>query len=300
MRKAFYISLTIALIVSIGLQAQVSGSIDHFENFESEFVDARNVDVWLPEGYNESEAKTFPVIYMHDGQNLFNPDTSYNGEEWGVDEAISKLSKSKKIPEAIVVGIWNTPKRYQEYMPQKPFYKLDRKIGAELLKVYGGVPVSDDYLKFIVEELKPFVDSVYRIKPGRQETFIMGSSMGGLISMYAVCEYPQIFRGAACLSTHWIGDENAEQHAVSDAFVTYMNESLPDAGGHLFYFDYGTEGLDEYYEEHQQKIDQVMRAKGYKEGRDWVTQKYKGHKHNEEYWRKRVDVPLMFLLSNNK
>ncbi len=132
---------------------------------------------------------------MQDGQNLFNAETSNIGEEWGIDEAITKISKDKKIPEAIVVGIWNTSKRYQEYMPQKPFNKLDRSIGAELLKVYGGVPISDNYLKFIVEELKPFVDSVYRTKPGRQETFIMGSSMGGLISMYAVCEYPQIFRG---------------------------------------------------------------------------------------------------------
>jgi enterochelin esterase-like enzyme len=127
----------------------------------------------------------------------------------------------------------------------------------------------------------------------------MGSSMGGLVSMYAVCEYPRVFRGAGCLSTHWIGDEDAEQHAVSDAFVTYLYESLPDAGGHLFYFDYGTEGLDAYYEPHQQKIDQVMRAKGYQQGKDWVTQKYDGHDHNEKYWRKRIDVPLMFLLENN-
>jgi predicted alpha/beta superfamily hydrolase len=293
------IFLAIVMTISSSLFGQSTGVINHFENFKSEFVDARNVDVWLPEGYAESEGKAFPVIYMNDGQNLFDPTNSYGGQEWGIDEAISKLSKAKKIPEAIVVGIWNTPKRYQEYMPQKPFYELDRAIGADLLKVYGGVPVSDNYLKFIVEELKPFIDSAYRTKAGRQETFIMGSSMGGLISMYAVCEYPQVFRGAGCLSTHWIGDKDAEQHAVSDAFVSYLFESLPDAGGHLFYFDYGTEGLDAYYEAHQEKIDQVMRAKGYKQGKDWVTQKYDGHDHNEKYWRKRIDVPLMFLLENN-
>jgi predicted alpha/beta superfamily hydrolase len=293
------IFLAIVMTISSSLFGQSTGVINHFENFKSEFVDARNVDVWLPEGYAESEGKAFPVIYMNDGQNLFDPTNSYGGQEWGIDEAISKLSKAKKIPEAIVVGIWNTPKRYQEYMPQKPFYELDRAIGADLLKVYGGVPVSDNYLKFIVEELKPFIDSAYRTKAGRHETFIMGSSMGGLISMYAVCEYPQVFRGAGCLSTHWIGDKDAEQHAVSDAFVSYLFESLPDAGGHLFYFDYGTEGLDAYYEAHQEKIDQVMRAKGYKQGKDWVTQKYDGHDHNEKYWRKRIDVPLMFLLENN-
>jgi enterochelin esterase-like enzyme len=278
------------------LNAQVNGTLNHYENFKSAFVDARNIDIWLPDGYGSSKDKTFPVIYMHDGQNLFNPATSYGGEEWGVDEAITKLAKEKIIPEAIVVGIWNTPKRYQEYMPEEPFELLDERVKMLLFDKFGGAPVSDDYLKFIVEELKPFIDSVYQTKPGRADTYVMGSSMGGLISLYAVCEYPQIFSGAACLSTHWIGDPDGEPHAVSDAFVSYLNQNLPDAGGHKFYFDFGTVGLDSLYQSHQQKIDRVMKAKGYKEGRDWLTKKYEGHDHNEKYWRKRIDVPLMFLM----
>ena len=298
MKNTFYFLLIITMMSSFKLVGQVQGTLNHYEDFESEFVESRNVDVWLPDGYDDSEGKNFSVIYMQDGQNLFNPETSYSGEEWGVDEAITKLVKERKIPGVIVVGIWNTPKRYQEYMPEKPFNKLSRRTKGKLMKKFGGMPLSDEYLKFMVEELKPFIDSVYRTNSGRENTYLMGSSMGGLISIYALCEYPQIFRGAGCLSTHWIGNHEVEPHEVSDAFVTYLIESLPDAGGHLLYFDYGTATLDSLYQPHQHKIDKVMMDKDYRIGLDWMTKKYDGHEHNEIYWRKRLDVPLMFLLGD--
>lgn len=296
MKKLLLISTALLLLSGAYLNGQENGTLKHYENFESEFVDSRNIDVWLPEGYKTSNVETFPVIYMHDGQNLFNSETAYNGEEWGVDETITKLASDKKIPEAIVVGIWNTPKRYREYMPEKPLNKMSRKSKSGWAKKHGGIPVSDDYLKFIVEELKPFIDSVYRTSSGRQETYIMGSSMGGLISIYALSEYPQIFRGAACLSTHSIGDVDIEYHEFSDAFAAYLDETLPDGGGHLAYFDYGTVGLDSLYQNHQLKIDKVFMNKGYRVGMDWITKKYGGHDHNEIYWRERLAVPLMFLL----
>jgi len=298
--KNLVIPFILSLIVPMLMNAQSGGQIISHENFPSEFVDARNIDVWLPKGYNESEAKTFPVIYMHDGQNLFTPGNSYGGEEWGVDEMITKLSVKKEIPEAIVVGIWNTPKRYREYMPQKVFSKVPRRTTKPLLETFGGVPVSDNYLKFIVEEIKPYMDSVYRTKPERESTFMMGSSMGGLISIYAISEYPDIFRGVGCLSSHWIGTPEAETHAVSDAFAEYLTENLPDAGGHLIYFDYGTATLDSLYEPHQQKIDKLMKSKGYTMNLDWVTKKYEEAEHNEKAWRKRLDVPLKFLLSDKR
>jgi len=283
-------------MITVDIIGQSAGTLVHHDNIESEFVDARNVDVWLPEGYSGSEGKQFPVIYMQDGQNLFIADSANIGEEWGVDEAVTKLVKNRKIPEVIVVGIWNTPKRYQEYMPEKPFNSLSRKTKSGLKKKFGGIPVSDNYLKFMVDELKPFIDSVYRTKPDRQNTYAMGSSMGGLISIYALCEYPQFFRGAGCLSTHWVGDPDVEPHEVSEAFVTYLTESLPDPGGHLIYFDYGTASLDSIYQPHQHKIDRIMMDKGYRVGMDWMTKKYDGHEHNEIYWRKRLEVPLIFLL----
>ena len=296
MRNIIILLTAFLMITADRLQAQSAGKLDIYESFPSEFVDSREVDVWLPEGYSGDEGQTFPVIYMHDGQNLFDNSKAGYGEEWGVDEAITKLSGEGKIPEVIVVGIWNTAKRYREYMPGKVFLKMERRSQGAMVKKFQGPPQSDQYLKFIVEELKPFIDSVYRTKPDRNNTFIMGSSMGGLISLYTVAEYPQYFKGAGCLSSHWIGNTDGEHHQTSDAFVTYLEESLPDAGGHKFYFDYGTITLDSLYEPHQKKIDVLMERKGFTKGKDWVTRKYVGHKHNEIYWRKRLDVPLMFLL----
>ena len=89
------------------------------ERFESRFVDARRVDVWLPPSYGKDPSRRYPVLYMHDGQNLFDPALSYIGVDWGLDEAITRLAAEGRVREAIVVGIWNTPKRFAEYMPAK-------------------------------------------------------------------------------------------------------------------------------------------------------------------------------------
>src|SRR5437764_14297436 len=121
---------------------------------------------------------------MHDGQNLFDPQCSFIGVDWGIDEAMRDLIAAERAPGAIVVGIWNTRERSQEYMPQR---------ALELFPVQRArrrSPLADSYLKFLVRELKPFLDEHYRTLPDREHTFIMGSSMGGLISIYAVCEYP--------------------------------------------------------------------------------------------------------------
>ena len=181
----------------------VTGTLLRHEQFPSRFVAARNVDVWLPPGYARGQRRRFPVVYMHDGQNLFDPKTSYTGIDWGVDEALTTLVGQGVVREAIVVGVWNTPKRFAEYMPRKAA-AYEAGPGA------GGVPLaernsisSDEYLKFLVRELKPFIDSRYRTRRGAADTFVMGSSMGGLISAYAVTEYPNVFGGAGCVSTHW-------------------------------------------------------------------------------------------------
>ncbi|NJN44818.1 MAG: hypothetical protein HC806_08945 [Anaerolineae bacterium] len=151
-----------------------------------------------------------------------------------------------------------------------------------------GEPVSDHYLKFIVNELKPFIDTSYRTLTGQTDTFIMGSSMGGLISLSAVCEYPEVFGGAGCVSTHWvIGDGIA---------VNYFKEALPAPGEHRFHFDFGTEGVDAPYEPFQLLVDEILRSSGYEYEKDWVTHKYPGAGHNEKFWRDRVHIPLEFLL----
>ena len=286
------------------LPAVVSGKIERLENFQSQFVTARNIDIWLPEGYNGR--KKFAVLYMHDGQMLYDSAGNWNKQSWDVDDAITRLQKENKIRNVIVVGVWNGgPTRHPDYFPQKPFesltqaqrdgiYQASRTNGAS---VFGdGKVQSDNYLKFLVTELKPYIDKTYSTKKDKKSTFVAGSSMGGLISMYALCEYPDVFGGAACLSTHWPGIFSMENNPVPGAFIHYLKQHLPNPKTHKLYFDHGTETLDALYPPFQQQVDEVMKSKGWT-SKNWMTREFKGEDHSERAWRRRLDIPLVFLLS---
>jgi enterochelin esterase-like enzyme len=279
-----------------------SGTLEHFENFRSAYVDARNIDVWLPDGYDAK--KKYAVLYMHDGQMLFDSTVNWNRQEWGVDETLGRLMKANKIKDCIVVGIWNTTKRHVEYFPQKALEYLSESektdllnltVGENKILLMKGGPISDKYLTFIVTELKPFIDSNFSTRTDQQNTFISGSSMGGLISLYAICEYPDVFGGAACLSTHWPGTFAAENNPVPEAFIQYLNKNLPSPETHKIYFDYGDQTLDAMYPPLQKKVDKVMKAKGFTDI-NWETKFFPGKDHSEKSWSERFDIPVIFLL----
>ena len=119
--------------------------------------------------------------------------------------------------------------------------------------------------------------------------------MGGLISMYAICEYPGVFGGAACLSTHWPGIFSVEGNPIPNAFAQYMSKNLPDPKNHKLYFDYGDQTLDAMYGPLQKKVDEVLKSKGYTE-KSWITKFYPGDDHSEKSWNRRLNIPLEFLL----
>ena len=279
-----------------------SGKIERIADFKSEFVTPRNIDVWLPDNY--SDAKKYSVLYMHDGQMLFDAEATWNKQSWEVDEVVTSLLKDNKIDDVIVVGIWNgVTTRHMDYFPQKPFesltqtqqdsiYNANRSNGQN---VFNGKVNSDNYLKFIVKELKPLIDKKYSVHRDKKHTFIAGSSMGGLISLYAICEYPNVFGGAACLSTHWPGIFTVENNPIPEAFYDYLKTNLPNPKNHRIYFDYGTATLDAMYEPLQLKVDEIMKAKGYN-SLNWSTNKFEGEDHSEKAWQKRLHIPLEFLL----
>lgn len=246
------------------------------------------VDVWLPPGYEQS-TEAYPVLYMHDGQNLFDPALATIGVDWGVDEAVIRLMEAGLGRGILVVGIWHSSRRWQDYMPQG-FWPLAPPEARELLHRHGGPPTADAYLAFLVHHIKPLVDNHYRTRGDRARTWLMGSSMGGLSSLYGVECYPDVFGAAACLSTHW--------PAGGNALVDYLGSRLPPPGAHRFYFDYGTETLDAAYEPYQRRFDGHLRAAGYRHGRDWLTQRFAGAEHSERAWRQRLDIPLRFLLAH--
>jgi predicted alpha/beta superfamily hydrolase len=254
----------------------------------------RDVWVWTPSAYQNDPAARFPVIYMHDAQNLFYPEKSYTHVTWGVAEAITKLSSWGFIQPAIVVGIDNTENRIGDYMPFRPFQTPEGKaviesLAKEIREEFGKIdPVADLYLKLIVDVIKPRVDQDFRTWPDISHTFIMGSSMGGLISLYALVEYPAIFGGAGCFSTHW--------PVVDKVILPYLQTYLPEAGRHKLYFDHGSEDLDAEYAPHQAAVDQVGFEKGYVLGKDWLKRFGAGTGHHERSWRSRMHIALRFFL----
>jgi enterochelin esterase-like enzyme len=294
--------LALSLTGHAQLPSVSNGSISRIENFKSKFVKPRNIDVWLPADYDQT--KKYAVLYMHDGRGLYDSTIMWNKQEWQVDEVFGRLLKEGKVKECIVVGVWNSEDtRHPEYFPQKPYESLSAleqdTITAKLQKA-GRTrdvfkPVSDNYLKFLVEELKPFVDKNFSTKTDAANTFIAGSSMGGLISMYAICEYPKVFGGAACLSTHWPGTFTVEGNPIPNSFFNYLRTNLPNPKNHKLYFDYGDQTLDALYPPLQTKADEVLKARGYTY-ENWMTRFFPGENHSEKAWAKRLDIPLVFLL----
>jgi predicted alpha/beta superfamily hydrolase len=265
----------------------LSGSLEAYLDFPSQQVEPRRVDVWLPPGFPAPAGQRFPVLYAHDGQNLFDPRLANFHMAWRLDSALASLIAAGKIPPPVVVAVWSTPRRWPEYTPQKPFSRLPPAEQAAYLAEFGP-PASDAYLRFLVAELKPFVDARYPTLPGRETTFIMGSSMGGLVSLYALLEYPQTFAGAGCLSTHW--------PAAGGSLAAYLENHPPDPRRQRLYFDHGTLGLDAGYGRYQERVDRLLEGAGYQPGESLLSLKFPGAAHNEDAWRQRAHLPLEFLL----
>lgn len=281
-----------------------SGSLERFEIKPSNGLPARLVDVWLPPGYDAGVQ--YPVVYMHDGQALFDAETTWNGQEWGVDETLGPLIVAEEMPALVVVGIWNAgpEHRHPEYFPQQPFESLPAETQESLYaegrggsgpSLFTGVVRSDQYLSFLVEDLIPFIESRFPVATDREQRFIAGSSMGGLISIYAICEYPEVFGGAACLSTHWPGIFRNEDNPIPDAFLKYLEENLPSPNQHRLYFDRGDQTLDALYAPHQDRVDALMQSRDYRPDM-LMSRAFPGTDHSEDAWRARFAIPIAFLL----
>jgi len=268
-----------------------------FEN--SHNIGQRKYRVYLPHSYSDTPTKSYPILYMMDGQNLFFDELSYSGIAWRIQHVSDSLVQASSIREFIIVGIDHAgEKRFSEYLPQKPFESLSVEEEKLLEQLMGYAFYSDDFLRFLVTELKPKIDSTYRTLREPENTFVGGSSMGGLIAMYAVCEYPEVFGGAICMSTHWpILLDNANRQ-LSKRTINYFSKKLPL--GKKWYFDLGSEGLDRFYAEYQDEVDAIMRQHGYGQSKNWLTKRFEGDEHNERSWHRRLHIPLQFMFGNFK
>jgi predicted alpha/beta superfamily hydrolase len=243
------------------------GKLTIVKDFASpQLKNSRALRIWLPPSYAENPAKRYPVLYMHDGQNLFDARTAAYGVEWGIDETMNRLVAMGAADEVIVVGIDNTPDRIPEYTPC-----CDPKYGGGKLDAYGA---------FIVETVKPYVDATYRTLPGKDTTAIMGSSLGGIASVAIAQRYPQIFAKAGGVSSSFWWNKGA--------LLKLPPERIPVK----FYLDAGTndDGLED-----TAKMRDAMLAKGYRENQDLLFFKADGGRHNEASWAARVEKPLTWF-----
>ncbi len=243
----------------------ITGTVKYHKDFPSAYLDyTRDIVVWLPPGY-EDEDMSYPVLYMHDGQNLFDPATSAFGYDWQVDETATRLIGEGKMKRVIIVGIYSSPVRTIEYSP-----------------VHRG----EDYARFLIEELKPFVDSHYRTLKDADNTAVMGSSMGGIISFHLAWEYPQVFRMAGCLSPAFLVDGNEILKRVKRYSGPKKNIRI--------YMDNGTEDLDRKLKRGFRKMEKLLKKQGFT-AEDLMVFTDEGATHNEQAWAKRIHKPLLFF-----
>lgn len=262
----------------------------------------RPVEVWLPPDYEALKAAgtRFAVLYMNDGQMLWDASTTWNKQAWHVDQTLTRLMHAGSITPTLVVGLWNAgEQRHSEYFPEKHLQYLDKTTRETLLRdALRGMARADAYLRFLVKTLKPQIDQRYATLPEPTHTAIMGSSMGGMISVYALCEYPEVFGHAAGLSTHWVGAHRPNAQLPMAAF-RYLLEHLPAPKGRRLYQDHGTTELDALYPPYQRIVDQIARDRGWKEGgpdASYMSRIFEGTGHNERAWAERLEVPVKFLL----
>lgn len=230
---------------------------------------SRTLLLYLPPSYRENTLKRYPVLYMHDGQNLFDAATSAFGTEWQVDENIDGAVAGGHMDEVIVVGVYNTSNRIWEYTPC-----CDATYGG------GG---ADTYERFLIDTVKPFVDQNFRTLPGKDQTAIMGSSLGGLLSFYIARRNPTVFGKAGCMSSSFWWNNQALTVQVEQSTVHVPVK---------FYLDAGTsnDGLPE-----TTRMDSALLTDGYVQGQDLDFVTAQGGSHNEASWAARVAIPLAWL-----
>ena len=294
--KRLIIALSLVSCITTGCcTPEHGGNIDIYEEFKSQFVASRTLRVWTPSDYDPQ--KKYDVLYMHDGQNLFDSTLTWNGEEWGVDETMARLLAEDRIRPCIVVGMDCGTLRYEEYYPSKICASIPEGILPE-----GFTPLGDEYLRFIVEEVKPFIDSKYSTWGDAAHTFVSGSSCGGLISSYALCEYPDVFSAAACLSTHsnlWNPYTEDDQTPAADAYREYLRQNLPADCAHRLYMDCGDKTIDAGYDKTQEAINEMISSLDWKseDGRAaYMYRFFPGHAHTESDWNARFEIPVLFML----
>ncbi len=254
-------------IVHQTLPGGITGTVKYHRQIHGEGLRyARDLIVWLPPSYEKQKSKRYPVLYMHDGQNIIDPKTSFSGYDWHVDEVADSLIRAHKIEEIIIVGIYNSPDRIPEYS--------DTDLGKA-------------YARFVINKVKPLIDSAYRTKPDRANSAVMGSSMGGLISFLFVWWYPDVFSKAGCVSSVFDRGSTSALDLVRDERGKTHNIKI--------YFDCGSYGDEANLKSGMDEMIELLKEKGYHDESDFISFFDPNAEHSEYAWAARVWRPLIFM-----
>jgi len=255
------------------IEGKITGQVKYHRRLKGEGINDRDIIVWLPPDYDGNKQVRYPVLYMQDGQNIVDPATSAFGVDWKIDESLDSLIKNKIIEPIIVVGIYNSSNRMKEYTPGEK---------------------GNAYMNFVVNKVKPLIDSAYLTKSDRTHTMVGGSSAGGIFSFMLVWEHPDIFSKAICMSPAFrlpegmTGDWN---------YVTTVRESKAKPKDLFFYIDNGGVGLESELQPGIDEMIPVLKSKGYKEGVNFIFIQDKNARHFESEWAKRFPQAIKWLTS---
>ena len=260
----------------------ITGRVDTLRH--APFLGGRKLWVYVPPGY-ESSTERYPVLYMHDGQNLFDVRASFAGE-WKVDEACEALIAAGEIVPILVVGIENSAARCVEYTP---WVNTDPAIPC-------GGGGADLYLGQIRDVLIPFIDAQYRTRTGPENTYMAGSSLGGLISHYAGYAYDDVWGRIAGVSTYFPWASRMLLSWAAQQPKPNLSRFYQDMGTLEFGFtDANQNGLDDFIED-LRAMRAIALAQGFQEGVDFLSVEGQGHTHWEYYWAQRMPDLLRFLI----
>lgn len=262
----------------------------HFPPYKG--IQGRAVDVWLP---RIQSTGPLALVLAQDGQNIFDPATAYGGQSWEMHLTMQRLLDSGRVVPALVVGIWNSPDRFNEYLPMPAYQGLPAADKAQLHAERFAEPLSDVYVEWVAQVLLPFLTTNYPISTQASDRFLIGSSMGGLISAYLLARLPEHFGGAMCVSTHWPLRLTENDLNYSAPYRTWLLAQAAILQHKKLYMDHGDLTLDSFYAPHQQAFDAAWQAKT-AHPENYLSLSFSPAAHDEASWRKRLSHPFLFML----
>lgn len=279
------------------------GQLYVLRDFASRFLPPRDLHVWRPDGV-DADAR-LPVLYMQDGQNLFDASLVPFGVAWEADASLSRLVDAGRIRPTLIVGIACTDDRFAEYAPALILERLSAPAHQAVTSAWPSAPRSAAYASLLVEEIKPLVDAAFPTLTSRENTWLAGSSMGAVVAAEILARHPDVFAGAALLSAHFSLLPVTETEPLPERFHEdvaravgqFALEHMPRAGSHRLWLDRGALSIDRFYPPSHTAFVGALRALGYVEGQDLSVGVYPDAGHDEGAWRQRLDEALAFLLA---